>query len=268
MKKIVIIIAFVFAVNICSAQCANKNIAFKNGEKLTFQIYYNWGFIWLNTGVLYFTTDSLTIGRYGVYHLKGHGYSYKEYDWFYKVRDTYESYVETESFLPLRFWRDTYEGGYKAKEKYKFDYKKEKIYTFTETSGRPYKEDTLDMPYCAFDVMTALYYCRNLDFSQYKGGEKIPITCIIDNQEEKLYIRYVGKEVVEDRENNKYRCIKFKAKMVEGSIFKGGEDLTAWITDDKNRIPIMVKAEILVGAIKAYLTETENLRHKISSKVE
>ena len=50
--------------------------------------------------------------------------------------------------------------------------------------------------------------------------------------------------------------------LVEGTIFKGGEDMTIWVTDDGNRVPIMVEAKILIGSVKAIITGAEGLVNK------
>ncbi|NJK87753.1 MAG: DUF3108 domain-containing protein [Bacteroidales bacterium] len=83
-----------------------------------------------------------------------------------------------------------------------------------------------------------------------------------------MFIRYLGKETIETKEGIKYNCIKFSSLLVEGTIFKGGEDLIVWVTDDKNRVPVLVQAKILVGSVKAYLTGTEGLRNKPNAKVK
>jgi hypothetical protein len=110
-------------------------------------------------------------------------------------------------------------------------------------------------------VLTAIYHARNLDFSKYSIDQKIPLSLIIDNEIYDLYLRYQGREEIKVRGGTRYNCIKFSAMLVEGTIFSGGEHLTVWVTDDKNRIPVMVKAKILVGSVKAVLKSTRNLKH-------
>ncbi len=112
-----------------------------------------------------------------------------------------------------------------------------------------------------------MYYARNVDLSKYKKNDKIPLTFVIDNKIYTLYGRYLGKEVIKTKKQTKYRCIKLKLLLVEGTIFKGGEDLVVWVTDDKNRIPIKISAKILVGSIKVYLSSTTGLRYKLNSKI-
>ena len=110
-------------------------------------------------------------------------------------------------------------------------------------------------------------YCRTLDFDKYKKGDRIPITMAIDNEIFDLYIRYLGRERLRTRDGTIFNTIRFSAMLVEGTIFKGGEDLQVWVTDDKNRVPIQVEAKILVGSVKAVLTGMEGLMYPIEAQV-
>jgi len=90
---------------------------------------------------------------------------------------------------------------------------------------------------------------------------------VIDDKVFNIYIRLMGREVVENKDGNRYNCLKLSAKMVEGTIFKGDEDVMVWITNDDNHIPIYIEAKILVGTVKAYLHETKGLRNPMKSLV-
>ena len=100
-----------------------------------------------------------------------------------------------------------------------------------------------------------------------KPDTKIPISVIIDDNIYPIYIRELGKEVVENQDGTKYRCIKFSAKMVQGTIFKGDEDILVWVTDDENKIPVYIEAKILVGTVKAYVKEMKGLRNPATSRI-
>jgi len=243
------------------SQCTNlEDINFKFGEKISYQVYYNWTFIWLSAGEVYFHVNKKEIDNRTVYHFDSYGKSHKEYDWFFKVRDHFQSYVDSTSFKPLFFHRNSFEGGYFVNNKYRFDHNNKLIYSYIESTKIPYYEDTLKMPNCIFDVLSIIYYSRNIDYDKYAVNEKIPITLIIDNEIFELYIRYLGKEKIKTRNGEVFNCIKFRPLLVEGTIFSEGEHMNVWVTDDKNKIPVLVEAKILVGSIKAYLDTYEGTR--------
>lgn len=249
------------------SQCTVEKKPFKAGEVLNYQAYYNWGFIWIYAGDVIFRVNDKLYRNSPVYQLEAIGNSLKNYDWIYKVRDKYQSFANKETLLPYFYERNTYEGGYKAFEQYIFNYPAKKIYGTIENNDVPLTRDTLGLTKCTFDVVSAVYFCRSLDFASLKTGNRIPVTTILDNKIYNLYVRYLGKEVIENRDKKKYRCFKFTALMVEGTIFKGGEDIMIWVTDDENRVPILVEAKILVGSVKAYFLNASGLKYPVTSLI-
>jgi hypothetical protein len=247
------------------SQCNIENNAFRVGEKLSYKVYYNWGILWLSAGKVSFEVKRGVYKNKEVFHFDSYGRSYNSYDWIFKVRDHYESFATYDSLFSLKFSRKTYEGGYVVDNNYVFDHDNKQIYSFVEDSDHPYKEDTIDLPECTYDLLTATYVIRNYDFSKYSVDEKIPVKMVIDNEIWDLYFRYRGKGVVETRNGVKYHCLKFTALLLEGSLFKGGEDLVVWVSDDKNRIPVLIEAKILVGSVKAYIEKASGLRNTEAS---
>ncbi len=241
------------------AQCMAGRHAFLSGERLEYEVAYNWGMLWVNAGRVTFSVDTLTQEGASLYKLDSYGESYRFYDWFYKVRDRFQGHVDAGTLAPAWFLRNTYEGGYAVNNTYTYDWERGLVISDTENSKRPRSVDTLAIEPCTFDVLSAIYYARSLDFEGRQPGEKVPLRFLIDGQFYDLFIRYLGREVKENRDGKAYLCHKFRALLVEGTIFKGGEDLVAWVTADANKIPVMVEARILIGSIKAYLTGYENL---------
>ena len=244
-----------------NAQCKIETRAFAPGERITYNAFYNWGFIWINAGEVEFTVTSKKYQGQEVYHLYSYGTSFKSYDWIFKIRQKYQSYVDPVTLMPLWYERDVTEGTYTAFEEYKFDYKNSEINAYVQKRTNPGVTETIPLPTCLFDVLTAIYYFRSMDASNLSIGQKLPIKMILDRKLYNLYIRYLGKEEVTTRNKKKYNCLKFSIQMVEGSVFKGGEDATVWVTDDANKVPVLVEAQILVGSVKAVLNDATGLLH-------
>ncbi len=261
MIKSVHILAFIliFALN-DYAQCFKKNTTFKIGEEITHHVYYNWGIIWVKAGWVTFKVHSKKYNGRDVYFFDSYGSSFKSYDWLFKVRDSYRTYLDKETLKPLWYHRKNYEGGFEADYKYLFDYNKKKIYSSTWNTERPHKDTVISMPKeCFLDVLSLVYYCRSIDFSRLKKNQKVPLKAFLDNEFYDLYIRYRGKETITTKSGETYKCAKFSALLVEGTIFKGGEDLLIWVTDDDNRMPVMVEAKIVIGSVKSYLVKSNTL---------
>lgn len=248
--------------------CDVDNIPFKVGEIISYSAVYSWGFIWVNAGEAYFSVrDTVYLGKPSI-HYKSEGWSLKQYDWFFKVRDRFEAIANPTTLQSQWFERNTHEGGFESFNRYVFNDDRSKVEIISKTSKRPFKKEVLAIKPCVFDVLSAIYYCRTLTFDGLKIGETIPLTMAVDNEIFDLYIRFLGREVLTTHNGKKYRTIKFSAKLVEGTIFTGGEDLYVWVTDDLNRVPVLIEAKILVGSVKAVLTNTQNLKYPMSSAVE
>ncbi len=268
MKLLLAVISLLFPVNLAISQCFRTNTAFTEGEIINYEVFYNWGFVWLNAGYVEFKVNPGKYHDREIYYLDAFGTTYKSYDWFFKVRDHYQCYLDKETLRPLWFRRENYEGGYEVDNRYFFNQEENIIYSYTQNSKQPFKKDTIEIPPCTFDLLSILYYARNIDFSGLQIGDSVPVTTIIDNEIYNLYLRYMGKETIKSRSGEEYRCIKFSALLVEGTIFKGGEDLFAWVTDDKNRIPVLVEAKILVGSVKTYINSMQGLLNPVNSSVK
>lgn len=256
---------FLFSFNSVLAQktCEVQNISFKSGEKFNYQIQYNWGAIWMNAGEASFAVTTAEVNDKKVFHFVGTGNTYPKYDWFYKVNDRYESYADTLTLRPIRFKRDVSEGGNYTNDDYVFNSKKNKVYTFEKRNKKPIKIDSLAITNCTFDVITAIFYTRCVDFNKYKPNDTIPITFVLDGEVFNSYARYVGKEIIYNPSLGYVECIKFRPKLIAGSLFKGGEGMIVWVTNDKNRIPVYVETPILVGTIKVHLTSYKGLKYPI-----
>lgn len=260
MHKLLIIFHFLLASVSLNAQetCDIKKIPFEVGEKLRYEIYYNWGKLWVNSGYAEFRIERDTLRGKRYYHLIGEGSTYKRYDWIFKVRDRFDSYVDTTSLQPHRFIRNVREGKTRIYYDYVFNYKHNRAYVISPGDENP-KVDTVNLKPCAFDVLSAIYYVRTMDFESLQVNDTIPLTFILDKEIHHSYVRYGGKETLTLKDGSEYETLKFSPYLIEGTIFEGGEEMTVWVTDDKNRTPVYIESKILVGSIKVYLSEQSNV---------
>jgi len=231
--------------------CTARNTSFKDGERLTFRVFYNMGFVWINAGNVHFSTKLEDMDDKKVFHITGQGRTAKSYEWFYKVKDKYDTYIDKETMLPQRFTRHVKEGGFTIDQDVIMDHDKGEAVS----NGKKYK-----IPRCTQDVLSAIYFARNINYNKYKPGDKIPFTMFLDEKVYSLYIKYVGKERVETKLGS-FNSIKIVPLLIEGTIFKGGEKMTVWVSDDDNHIPLRIESPILVGSIKVDLMDYENIRN-------
>lgn len=237
--------------------CGIRNTAFTSGESISFNIFYAVAGIYVNAGSATFTTSIEKVNNVPCYHVVGDGKTNSSYDWIFKVRDRYESYFDTVNLQPMKFIRNVDEGGYKKKENVTFN---------QQTNTAITNDGVFKVPNCVQDVLSSVYYARNIDFSKYKVGDKIPFNMFLDNENYDLYIRYLGKETIKTK-YGKFNSIKFKPLLVKGTIFEGGEKMTVWVSDDPNHVPIRIESPIVVGSIKIDMMQYKNLRYPLTSLV-
>ena len=235
-----------------------RNTAFQAGEMLTYKVYYAVANIYLPGGEASFITTLEHFNGKDVYHVIADGKTNSFYDKLFKVRDRYESYIDTLTLQPYKFLRDVDEGGYKTKENVTFI----KSANTAITNTGVYK-----VPDCIQDVLSAIFYARNIDFSHHKPGDKIPFYMFLDRQVYPLYVRYLGKETIRTK-YAKFRTIKFRPLLVKGTMFEGGEKMTVWVTDDPNHIAVRIESPITVGRISVDMINPKNLRYPLSSLVD
>lgn len=250
------------------AQCPITNTVFGDGEQIRYTVSYNWGPVWVDAGLVTFSVSSDQFRGKPAWHLKGTGKSYASYDILFKVRDYFDSWIEPETFRSYDFRRNVFEGGYTLLNTLNFDYNAQKVFSNTKTKNHPQRTDTLPVRTCVFDMLSAIYYTRTLDFSDLHPDIRQYVTILIDDAYYDIYIRPISREIVESTDGNRYRCIKFAARMVQGTIFKGEEDVLVWVTDDANKIPIYIEAKIIVGTVKAYLKDAKGLKNPMTARLK
>lgn len=230
-----------------------SNTAFKAGERLTYRLHY--GIINAGEAILEVKPDILKINGRNVFHIVGTGYSTGTTDFFFKVRDSYETYMDKDALLPWLFVRRVNEGGYKFNQNYSFNHYAKKV-----DIGNNQK---YDVPTGVQDMVSAFYSARNLDLSNAKPGNIYTLNCFLDKEIWPLKIKFIEREIIET-DLGKFRCLKFRPIVQQGRIFKKEEDLNVWISDDRNHIVVRAQAEVLVGSIKMDIKELKNLANSTS----
>ncbi len=235
--------------------CGIKNTAFQAGEVVTLKVFYNTLGMYIGAGEATFTTSLERFNGKAVYHCVGEGKSYSFFDNFFKVRDRYETYIDTSNLLPVKFIRNVDEGGHKIYNNVTFN---QSAGTAVSTNG------VFKTTQCIQDVVSAIYYARNISFDKYKVNDKIPFDMFLDDEVYHMYIRYLGKESIKTR-YGKFRAIKFRPLLIKGTMFEGGEKMNAWVSDDPNRLLLRIESPISVGNVKIDMYGYKNLRYPLTS---
>lgn len=261
MKNLAIILIAIFAFGASFAtgqENSNKlrtvnHSAFKAGEKLRYRLHY--GVIDAGEATLEVNKTDKTVQGRPLLHMVGKGRTLGSFNWFFKVRDRYETYMDAQGVFPWMFIRRVDEGGFTINQDYTFKQHEEKVST---NEGKSF-----DVPFGIHDMLSSFYYARTLNLEGAKIGQEFQMQMFIDNEIYPFKIKYLGDETIKTRKG-KFKCHIIRPIVMEGRIWKQEEDLTVWVTADKNKIPVEIKTKIAVGSIKATLVDWEGLANPIS----
>ena len=233
--------------------------AYDTGEYLKFKIHY--GII--NAGYATVELKDVVYNGKGVFHAKGYGWTTGLAKTFFKVEDDYQSYFDKATNKPYVFVRKINEGGYTKNQQGYFDQTKKNVLV------KDYKhntENTYDVTPNVQDILSSFYFLRNHpEINILKEGESIIIDMFFDNEIYKFRLKYLGKENLNTK-FGKLSSLKFRPFVQSGRVFKEQESLTVWVSDDINKVPLLIKADLLVGSLKASLIEAEGLQKPLTTK--
>ena len=246
------------------ADQAVADVAFQHGEKLTYKIYYNLNFIWVPAGEVTFKV----FDEGNQFHYQAKGETYDSYEWFFSVKDEYDSWVDKNTLLPNYSERSVNEGDYHIFEKIAFNQGARKM-TVWRAHQRGASEEKTEHKVLAEcnDVLSSIYNLRNFVYGSQQAGYAVPFRVFMDKGEYPLKMNYLG------REDNKklykmgrYKTLKFHPEVISGNVFKEDAQMTVWVSDDANRIPLMIESPVSVGSVKMVLKEYWGLKYPFEAK--
>ena len=246
--------------------CISVNTTFQSGETLTYQIYYNWNFVWLSAGEVTFKViDDDDQYRYQVV-----GKTYPSYNWFFEVEDYFDTWVQKDDLLPIRSIKSIKEGKYRLYDDLTFDQSRRKVYNERGKAKEDIRErHNFELEGCMHDMVSILYYCRNLDFSNSQTGEAFPIKIFADKETWPLKVTFKGVELDKKvKGKGRFNTLKFSPEVIEGNLFPEGAQVHVWVSDDANKLPLIIESPLSVGSAKAILKDYSGLRHPIISRVK
>jgi hypothetical protein len=257
MKKIIIFLLVIITLGFDT----QKEEAFAGGEFLKFRMHYGL----LNAGYATIEVKDETLNNEPVFHVVGKGFSTGMTKFFFEVEDVYESYIDKDTRNPYRFVRKINEGGYTKNQEGFFNQRTNRILV------KDYKHKTekaFDFPKNAQDILSSFYYLRNYpNINKIKEGESVIIDMFFDDEITKFKLKFIGREDIKTKFGVVSTMI-FRPLVQSGRIFKEQESLTLWISDDYNKIPIRIKASLLVGSLKADLEEYKGLNNPFKVKAK
>jgi len=216
-----------------------ENVAFGVNEKFTFDI--NYGFI--NAGGA--TMEVVGLIEYNnrpCYQIVTRAFSNSFFSKFFRVDDRVESIVDAVGIFTWRFEKNLREGGYRADRQYTFDQRRNIVY---------FEKDTIDVfPYVQ-DALSSLYFVRTQDLTV---GKSVFVDNFTDGEKYALEVKVLRKETIKVPAGS-FDCVVVEPLLKSVGVFKHEGNLTVWLTDDRLKMPVLMKSKVLIGSISAELSD-------------
>lgn len=248
------------------AQCFKGNTALGPGEYLAYDVSYNLGPAWSKIALVTMATSKEVLGGKEVLHMKLVGKTYPMYDHLFKIRDSYESWINPGTWEPAKFLQYTVHNKNTILLS-QFFQPVSSTYSYTyKLNNNAVDKGQVQVDKCINDMVSAAYFTRTLDLEKILPGTVIPISLVFYNNPVSVQMVAAGKGIIEAGDGKKYICSKFTIKTTSKIyLAKEGSDVVVWFTADRNKVPVLIEAELIIGSVKFYLKEAKGLRNPSTS---
>ncbi len=261
LKAFVVCLALTASVPFSSvkAQCPLENKAFKSGENLEYQLYFNWKFIWIKAGTAHLNITQKKYKGKDAFRCQLITKGNKRTDRFFMMRDTLLSYIRPD-LVPLYYRKGAMEGKRYYTDEVWYNYPGgQSELTMRYRNARGEVSDTTRLTSeCVYDMVSMLMRARSFDPAQFREGQHLKFNMAEHKKIQQGTLIYRGKEVFTVEESGtKYRCLVFSFVDYEGK--KEKEVVTFYVTDDENHLPVRLDLFLRFGVAKAFLRKAENI---------
>ena len=267
-KSVLLFYLLTFLPLTASAQCGIENNAFKSGEELAYDLYFNWKFIWVKVGTAEMDTKMAKFEGKDAWKSYLITRGNPKLDKFFVMRDTLLSYCNPD-LSPLYFRKGAKEGDsyYVDEIWYSYPHGNCQLKKHRITSSGEHLWKTTTYKSCIYDMMSIFLRARNFDASKMKKNETIPMPVSDAMGLSNSWLEFRGRENYKMSDTKeKFRCLVFS--FYERDNGKSKELLRFWVTDDENHIPVRLDMFLSFGSAKAYLRSYKGLLSPMDAKVK
>ena len=221
---------------------------FGPGERLKYRVHY--GFLNAGEAWLVINNNIKTENDRPCYQIEVQGRSVGAFDKLTRIRNTWGTCIDTGYMKPQRAYRDIHENKYRLEENLDFDYGKRVV----NVKVKERKDTAFKIPPAVYDIVSGYYFLRQIDYSRTPIGSVIVLDAFFDNEQYKFKVRYVGKETIKTK-YGRAQALVISPIMPENSFFDGENSIRLWMSDDANRVPLKLSAELFVGSVDLDLSD-------------
>ncbi len=250
-----------FVFQSANGQCKLNNNAFASGEKIEYDLYFNFGLFRARAGS---GSLSITEANYrGVNSLKTvmllntSGLAGN----IYSVHDTLTSYIDKD-LRPLLFTKEAHEGGDHSVERQSYTYSGNKIEirSVRHYNGKQRFDEVISTDVCTYDYLSVLSLIRNIDYTGMKQGDRKFVQFISGRKAVNMYVNYQGISNIKANDGKRYEVIDLTLTIHDDAFTDQKDALKASLTNDSNRVPVIIDTSLNIGSIRAVLKNASGLR--------
>lgn len=240
----------------------NKNMKemFKNFSPVLYsneKLFMDINYLGVSTGKIVISTKPMTaISGSKAYHFNARLQTSRFYSYLYELDDQVDTFVDSESFVPLKFSLIQRESGKDIDDLQLFDHQKMKGFNFykrVKNKKVKKKQGEFYIPKYFQDPLSLVYFIRGLNFEK-KDEYFIPF---FNKGELKTFkVKLLESEKIDTNIGEKL-AYKIRASSdYSGSTIKAG-DMTFWFSKDKDRIFLRFEAKIKIGSVSGEIEKFE-----------
>ena len=237
------------------------NESFENGEELTYRVHY--GFLNAAEAVMRVSDTYFTVNGRPCYKIDVYGNSVGLFDLGIRIRDNWGAYVDTASIFPHKAYRYIQEGKYRKNEMVNFDHQNDvaTVMRLDKKTRKLKEKEKFPVPNDILDIVGGYYFLRTIDYSSYQKGDIIPVAGFFDDEVHNIELTFLGRETIKTKVGE-INALVMSPKLPDNNFFENGDSpVKVWISDDKNKVPLKIKASLKVGAVEVDIKEMKNLRN-------
>lgn len=217
-----------------------ENQAFGVGEQLHFTLKY--GPITAGSATMEVASIEYVDGK-ACYRVISEARSNGFFSLFFRVEDRLESFIDVEGIFPWRFQKFIQEGNYRSD--------RWTIYDQEQHLAMTSRGDTLTVPPFVQDALSLFYFVRTQSLEM---DRELMVDNHTDGKVYPLRIKVQGRGRVKV-DAGTFDCIVIEPLQKVAGLFKEEGKLKVWLTDDRRRMPVLMKSKVKVGSITAELTD-------------
>jgi hypothetical protein len=266
MKKIFLLLGLFLLISSAHADEA----PFKEGEVLKYDINFKWGLVMMKAGTANYTIKRAVYENNSTYKTTLDFKTTAFFDGIFKIRDTLFSHINTdlEPLYHIRkinegkthFWEEVFVETYSA------NYTKARVRKQNEETIK--FDTTLVSDNAGYDILSIFTFARTLDYPQLAQNQTFSISSFVGKEKVNITVHFKGQAVLEKSESVKYKTYHLVIDIGDKAFNQSKSAMEIWVSDDKNHVPLKMKAKLKIGAAEANLTSCQNLKYPFTSEVK